>query len=734
MPNVGLYFRSFTGGEVSPELYGRIDDAKFQTALARCRNFIAAPHGPAINRAGTKFVREVKDSNKQVRLIKFSYSTDQTMALEIGENYIRFHTQGQTLLVDNPPDWSAATAYTIGDVVKLGSANYYAIAAGTNHSPPDPDFWYLIPSDAYEVPTDYDEADLFDIHYVQSADVLTLVHPNYPPRELRREGATGQKWALKDIVFASLLAKPTGVVATPHVTGSNLVEQKYVVTAVGQEIADEGPPSDPADCDNNLFAVGSYNDVTWSAVTGAQRYNVYKLDNGLYGFIGQTPDLTFRDDNITPDLSQTPPEGTNPFDSPGNYPGAVSYFEQRRAFAGTLNRPQNLWMTRSGTESILTYSIPTRDDDAIAFRVAAREANTIRHLVPLNNLLLLTSAAEWRLTPAGSDVLTPSSVSIRPQSYVGASNVQPEIVNNNVVYAVARGGHMREMAYSNESNGYLTGDLCLRAAHLFDGYEIRDMAQSKSPLPIVWAISSSGQLLGITYVPEQSVGGWHWHDTEDGAGVFESVTAVAEGAEDAVYLVVRRTINGQSKRYIERMEHRYRDGENPASAFFVDCGLTYDGPPADEISGLGHLEGKEVNILADGSVRPRQTVTGGKITLDEEASLVHVGLMIRGQVKTLPVAYETASYAQGKRKNVNSVHLRVVASGGIFAGPTFDKLKEAKLRKDEPFGSPPRLQTGIVEIKLTPTWDDDGQVCIEQTDPLPLTLAAMAVEVAAGGS
>lgn len=718
---------------MSPELFGRIDDAKFQTGLALCRNFIIAPHGPALNRAGTQFVREVKDSNKQVRLIKFSYSTTQTMALEFGENYIRFHTLGRTLLVDNPPDWSATTDYTIGDVVRFGGANYYAIADSTNVSPPDPDHWYLIPTEAYEVPTDYAESDLFDIHYVQSADVLTLVHPNYPPRELRREGATGQKWALKDIVFASLLTKPTNVNATAHVTGSNLVDQTYVVTAIGSEITDEGPPSDPDTVQNNLFSVGAYNDITWTAVTGAQRYNVYKLDNGLFGFIGQTPNLTFRDDNITPDLSQTPPEGTNPFEGAGNYPAAVSYFEQRRAFAGTLNRPQNLWMTRSGTESILTYSIPTREDDAISFRIAAREANTIRHIVPLNNLILLTSAAEWRVTPAGSDVLTPSSVSVRPQSYIGANNVQPELVNNNLVFAAERGGHMREMAYSNESNGYLTGDICLRAAHLFDGFDILDMAQSKSPMPIIWAISSSGRLLGITYVPEQQVGAWHWHDSEDGEAVFESVTAVAEGAEDTVYVIVRRTINGQSKRYVERMAHRYRSGEDPASSFFVDCGLTYDGPPADEITGLEHLEGKTVSILADGSVRPQKVVTNGKVLLDEEAMVVHVGLPIRAQLRTVPVAYETASYAQGKQKNVNAIHLRVVASGGIFAGPAFDKLKEAKLRTTEPFGSPPRLRTGIVGINLTPSWGEDGQVCIEQSDPLPLTIAAMAVEVASGG-
>jgi len=620
MASTRSYFRSFAGGEISPEMFGRIDDAKFQTGAAKLRNFVAMPQGPAENRAGFAFVREVKDSTKKVRLLPFTYSTTQTMVIELGAGYIRFHTQGATLMSGGSP---------------------------------------------YEIANPYAEADLFDIHYVQSADVLTLVHPNYAPRELKRLGATS--WTLTTITFGADITTPgaptvtptksvganiTGInVGTGHITvsadvkdvifsagdtiyiseitwttpptGGELLNNKfwiidkfhgaggntfsvlsvqnalaptltggvygsggivqpmtqtadltnyYVITAIPANGVDETPPSSAGNATNNLAMAGAYNTITWSAVSGAVRYNVYKRQSGLYGYIGQTETTSFVDNNIAPDMGISPPTVDTVFSSSGNYPGAVSYFEQRRIFAGTTNAPQTLWMTRTGTESDMSYHIPLQDTDRINFRVAAREANTIRHIVPLTQLLLLTSGAEWRVSPVNSDVITPTTISVRPQSYIGASNVQPSIVNNTVVYCAARGGHVRELGYSWQASGFVTGDLSLRAAHLFDNYDISDMCYSKSPQPLLWFVSSTGYLLGLTYIPEQQIGAWHWHDTD---GTFESCTAVAEGTEDRLYVVVKRTIGGVTKRYVERMASRQiGDLED---CFFVDSGLTYDG-------------------------------------------------------------------------------------------------------------------------------------------------------------
>ncbi|CAB4131896.1 hypothetical protein UFOVP137_21 [uncultured Caudovirales phage] len=768
MANIRTLQRSFGAGELTPEFFGRIDDAKYQSGLATCRNFITLPHGPAANRPGTAYVREVKTSAKRTRLIPFSYSTTQTMVLEFGDTYIRFHTQGSTLLSGGSP---------------------------------------------YEVTTPYLEADLFDLHYVQSADVLTIVHPNYAPRELRRGGATS--WTLTTISFVSALSAPGSVSASATGTGSTTYS--YKITAVGDNGLDESLASSAANVTNNLLTSGNKNTITWGSVSGAVRYNVYKQANGaLYGYIGQSDGTTFIDDNITADISKTPPLQYNPFGSSGNYPGAVSYFEQRRCFAGTINAPQNIWMTRTGTESNMTYSLPTQEDDSINFRVAAREANTIRHIVPLNNLVLLTSSAEWRITSVNSDALTPSSVSVKPQSYIGSASVQPVIVNNNLIYAAARGGHMRELAYNWQASGYVTGDLCLRTPHLFDNLTLVDMAYGKAPTPIVWSVSSSGKLLGLTYVPEQSVGAWHQHDTD---GVFESCCVVAEGDEDRLYVVVKRTINGSVKRYVERMASRFFTSQ--ADAFFVDSGGTFNGtntsattvtvtggttwgpsesltitasaalfayptqsdvndaivftatdgttyrltitsttsttvaqarvdktlPAAfrstatasfafarDSISGLTWLEGKTVNILADGAVHPQRVVTSGSISLDQASSKVQVGLPIIADLNTLPWAAQIdAAFGQGRQKNVNKIWLRVHESSGIFAGPDVNNLTEAKQRTTENYGLPPELKSQEIEIVIDPAWNDSGQVFIRQSDPLPLTAVSMTLEVSIGG-
>ncbi|SEB24797.1 hypothetical protein [Paraburkholderia sartisoli] len=688
MPNIKNLLRSFAAGEITPELFGRVDLDQFQTGLALCRNFITLPHGPAVNRAGTAFVLAAKNSATRSRLIPFTYSTTQTMALEFGVNYIRFHTNGQTLLT----------------------------ADGTA---------------IYEVATPYAEADLFDLHYVQSADVMTIVHPNYAPMELRRIGASN--WTLTTISFVSSVATPTTAptaVATHGSTGTPVyVDYTYLYTALSST-GEESLASPTATCNNDLTLAGYTNAISWAAQAGATRYNVYRKFQGIYAFIAQTEDTSIVDNNISPDTGTTPPELTNPFSGAGNFPGAVSYEQQRRVFASTVKLPQNMWMTRTGTESNLSASTPSRDTDALTFRIAAREANTIRHIVPLSQLVLLTSSAEWAVTANGSatQALTPSTLSVQPQGYTGASNVVPVTVSNSLLYAMALGGHVGEMTYNYYAGGYVTQDISLMAPHLFDFFTIVDMAYSKAPYPIMWCVSSNGTLLGLTYSPANKVSAWHHHDTD---GVFESVCVVTEGSESVLYVIVNRTIQGAQVRYVERMHSR--KVEVLTDSFFVDAGVLYSGTATTTITGLNHLEGKTVSILADGAVQPRQTVTGGAVTLPVAASIVAVGLPITADLQTLPFSFQAQGYGQGMLKNVNKVWLRVHNSSGIFAGPSLDELVQYKQRTTEPYGSPPAMITGVIELDLSPGWDDDGSVYIRQSDPLPLIVASMTIEAAIGG-
>lgn len=729
---------NFSGGEQTPEFFSRIDDPKSRSGLKTARNAEVLPHGPVQNRAGTRYVRTLKDQTRKSKLISFVFSNDQTFCVELGHNYIRFHTQGATLLQGSPAAYNGATTYTLGALVSAAGVNYYSKVDGNIGNVPasSPTQWYAMPATGeYELPTTYTEDQIFDLHYVQSNDVITLAHPSHPVRELRRLAAT--TWQLKDTSFVSTLTAPSGLSAVAT-TGTGTTTYSYVVTSLAADGREESLPTTAATCTNNLLTTGNKNTISWTAPSTAPAfYNVYSLDNGVYGFIGrvQHPTVSLVDDNIGPNLSKTPPILNTPFNAADKYPGAVSYFEQRKVFAGSNNLPLTLWMTRSGTETDLSYSLPYRDDDGISFRMASREASRILHVVPLSDLILLTGSMEARVTSINTDAITPESVSIKPQSYVGANGVQPIIVNNNVLFASARGGHLRELAYNWQANGYVTGDLCLRCPHLFDNKQILDMAFAKAPNQKVCVVSSDGRLITLTYIPEQQIGGFTWADsyTVAGQSVYESVTAVPEDEEDAVYVVCRRVINGATVRYIERFASR--NFTSQTNQFFVDCGLTYSGSAVSTISGLGHLEGEVVNILADGAQHPRRTVSGGAITLDRAYSTVQVGLPITCDIETLPLPIEgDSAFGQGLRRNVIRTDVRVYQSLGFKIGPDFTgTMTEPKFRTNEPYGVAPALQDKEYDVLITPKWDNDGRVCIRQESPCALTLLGVAFEVNLGG-
>jgi len=754
------YMRSFAGGELSPQLFGRLDLAKFQSGLAKCENFVITPQGPAENRAGFGYVLKVKANG--AALIPFSYNSEQTFVLEFGNQYIRFHTNGGTLLETgqnitgisqaNPGvltysgadptngQWFYLSA--IGGMTGLNGR--YVVVTNVNAGANTFELYDLFgdPIDTsalsaytaggtmarvYEIASPYATADLFDLHYEQSADVLTITHQTYGVRELRRLGATN--WTLTTVSFVPTIGTPAApTLGAVGPGGGTPIDHTYVTTALASGTLEESLASASATLARDLTVSGNAISVTPAAVAGAVRYNVYALKGGIYGYIGQSDGSALLDDNIAPDMSKTPPLTNTPFASEN--PRAVAYHEQRRCFGGGGTNPQHIWTTRSATESNMTYSIPSQDDDAITARIVARQAQQVRHLVALGDLLALTSGGVWRLG-AGSEVLTPSSFSAKPQSYVGASNVQPMVSNQSVLYVAERGNHLREVSYKWETQTYQSDDVSVLAPHLVDYQEIVQMAYSIAPFPIAWAVRDDGVLLGLTHVPEHEVKAWHKH-AAGGSGLFKSVCAVAEGDEDGVYVIVERVINNDTVQYIER-----RHSRNFAAledAFFVDSGLTYDGASTTTITGLWHLEGRSVVALADGGVEPAQTVTNGAITLSSAASVVHVGLAFNADFQTMPLSLELQAFGQGVQKNVNEAFVRVYQSSGIKMGPTFAKLTTYPQRTQaDVYGSPPGMVTDTITLKLSPQWQGDGALCVRQADPLPLTILGLGLSAASGG-
>lgn len=866
-------------------MYSRIDDGKYQTGLALCRNFLVEPQGPIVNRPGFMYVNHVKDASKPPVLIPFQFSNEQTWVLEFGHKYVRFHTDGQTLMSGGVP---------------------------------------------YEVATPYEYGDLQDIHYVQSADIVTLCHPKYEPQELKRYGP--YDWRIAAINLSTYLGVPQNVSAVQSINSnvSNKTDyvREYAVTALLEDGTQESERSNSATVNCNPYGDGAYNTISWNKVEGAGLYRVYRNQGGIWAFIGQTNGTSIRDENIDPDASITPPlyddpfqqkggitsvkvtnGGTGyglvgpiasispvgsgwlvdwngnksalsyvslPFETPagyydaylwtdgvfnpvvsisgsgsgasaqcsydigkssnryvsmiikslslrssgsgyrkgakividwdmrgslhlefeavvtinkprvyvtdptgtgceleadvdnngvitsirvvrpgkgytnpkvvidpnggggsgatatatfgksGDFPGAVSYFEGRRWFGGTYNRPNWLWATKSGTDYNMGYSLPSQDDDRIAAAVVSRNADRIEHIVPLSRLIFLTAAAEWLATTKNSDTITQASLSVNTQAYFGANNVQPVIVGSSVVYAASRGGHLRECGYSYEAGGYITNDVCLRAPHLFDNKSVTGMAFGKAPFPTIWCLSSDGRIIALTYVPEQQVGAFSTIETD---GRFLSLCVVPEGDEDVLYAVVERSVAGQKKVFVERMhERQFKTLED---CVYLDCSGTYRGEPKSVISGLTWLEGQEVSIFADGSCEPNRVVKNGQIELDAPASVVTVGLPYTCDAQTLPVALalQDGSYGNGHKKNVKTMIFRVVNSSGLQAGPSFDRLTEYPARSIEFAGSPPSVITDEIEVRVGGAWGNTGQCCIRQPNPLPAKIISMTTEI-----
>lgn len=692
MADTRAYQPSFTGGVLSPALHARVDLAKYGTGMKVGRNLFIHPHGGVSNRAGTEFIARVKTSANRTRLIPFQFSDDQSYALEFGNEYMRVYRDGGVVLAGGDP---------------------------------------------YEISTPFTTADLDEIVFAQEADIMYLVHRRRPPQKLSR--FADNNWTMAAVTFEPSITAPGGLsITAPGDTsgepGYVATDYRYKVSSISEETGEESLPSASfVEITNDLSIAGGRNRIAWNARAGAERYIVYKLDGGTYGYIGSTEGLFFVDSNFTPDLADGPQRQRNIFNGFGNYPRCVNFIEQRLAFASTDNDPQAVWLSQSGNYENFNYSRPAKASDAVRFRVKARQVQQIRSMVATRGLMLLTSSAEWVVSGGSqSDAITPSAIKIDNQGYRGASMVQPVVVGNIVLFPQARGGVIRDFSYEFAQDSYVGKDLTILARHFFENKTIKAWAYAQAPNSIVWVVMSDGSLVSLTYMKEHDVWGWTEHDTRAN-GVFEDVIVISEGGEDVPYFIVKRHINGLDRRYVERLHTRVMS--NVRDAFFVDSGLSYNGPAVDDISGLSHLEGQTVAVLADGNVVRGLVVTGGSITLPNEASRIHVGLPMVASLQTLDLDLGQVpglGSVQGRQKSVSEVTLRVENTRGIWVGPDLDKLVEYKQRSTEAWNEAIKLYTG--DISITPEWDwnTHGSMWVRQNDPLPMTILAIMPDVTLG--
>jgi hypothetical protein len=773
---------TFSRGEIGPELAARTDLAAYQTGLAKCINFIISPYGGAQNRPGTQFLAQTA-GNEVARLIRFKFNVNDTYALEFTHLKMRIYRNGALIVYSSGP--------SVGQI--------------------------------FELVTPFTRDQLFELNFTQSADVMDIVHPEHKPKKLKR--FAHDNWTLTDVSLVPAVPAPASATATADTGGSStvLIAWQYQVTAV----VDDGSqtPEESLPVTSNSINVKSDNQkatLTWPAVVGATYYNVYK-DNagaGIYGFVGRATSTSFTDVNITPTKTDTPPTGTDPFIGAGNFPRAVAYFQQRLVYASTENKPQTLWFSRTGVFTNFGYSFPTKDDDAITWTIASNEVNQINHVMPLRALMTFTDGAEW-IIQGQSSGFTAKTINGDPQTYNGIGQLRPLVLNNTALYAQERGRTVTAFGYTLESDGFSGSDISVLSPQMLQEYSLVDWDYQKIPYSIVWGAREDGAMVGITYLAEQQVIGWHRHYTD---GTVLSVCSVPEGRRDAVYLCVERVINGVAKRYVERMAdrqpERYRGTPLIKYSWFLDSALMYDGtnqtattititggtewkypealtatasaslfapgdvgdsiqylatPDADPfrmvitaytsatqvtvrpygevptairgvaftswafarntLSGLSHLEGKKVTVLADGNVTKDVTVTSGAIELDTPAGVVLVGLPYECELQTLEVTFGGQETLSDKAKIIQQVTAVLLESRGGFYGTANEesKLWEFKPRQDSDDYGPIQAFTGKATQVITDNWSGNGQITVVQKDPLPMTILALIPATEVGG-
>ena len=735
MARVAAQLTNFTAGELSPRLDGRNDLAKYSAGCATVENMVIYPHGAAARRPGTQFVASVKTPAAKTRLIPFEFSTEQTYILEFGNQYIRFYRNN-------------------GQIESSGSA--------------------------YEISTPYLTAELFDIKFAQSADVMYITHPNHQTRKLSRTGHTS--WTLAAVEFTN------GPYLDANITATTITSSAHTV--------------------------GTGRTFTASAVTGINSGSGFlATDVGRqirfrdgYGIITAFTSTTVVTVEILIDMgssSSSTDWSLGSFSTTTGFPSCVSFFEQRLVFAASVNNPQTVYFSKSGDYENMDANIggTVADDDAIIYTIASNQVNAIRFLTSARTLIIGTAGGEFVVSGGGdNNAVTPTNIMIKKQSNHGAANVDAISVGNATLFLQRAKRKIRELAYNFDVDGYIAPDLTILAEHITEG-NVVEMAYQEEPLAIIWCVRGDGQLIALTYQREQEVVAWHRHIIGGvfgtGDAVVESVAVIpTDDSEYELYMIVKRTINGATTRYVEYLHTFNFDQTDNTSFNYLDSqlglsksqttltaginatattvpvasvsGLSSSGKikiggeiisyagissldltgctrgqnittatshlsgavtkeVVNIIAGLNHLEGQTVSILVDGATHPTKVVASNQITLDRFGTDVKIGLQYTSILKTMRIdAGSQDGTSQGKTKRIYEVTARLFETVGVEVGPDLDNMERVPFRTSaDPMdqGIPPF--TGDKEVEFRGNYDTDGFMMVRQTQPLPLTLLSL---------
>jgi hypothetical protein len=743
---------SFNSGELSPRLESRPDLEKYASACRTLENFVIMPYGGVNRRPGFEYIATV--GPLRVRLIGFNFSTTTNFILELGQFYIRFFSNGARV------ETSPGVLYQIGSPYlreQLDDIQYVQIN----------DVMYLVhPSHPV-----YKLSRLSDTNWTLAE--VAWAYPAFRDENVNSTTITPSATTGNSITLTASAAvfdpgNVGGYYQVVHKRTTAYVEREISSTGASGSLRVIGPwdfrtygtwtatlniqrryGSGPWETirsfrgtsDRNISTSGDeatecelrINVTDWSHGSSTTRAYIEAQDAGVYGVVKITgyTSPTVVTGSVQKELFATTAtefwaEGS--WSPRRGFPRTVAMHEQRLFFGGNTAEPQTIWGSK--INDFETFRSGTYDDSALAFTIASSESNAINWMVSQQVLCVGTAGYEYIVSASSSDAaITPSSINIRPQSHFGSKYSRALLANEVTLFIQRQGRKVREFVFQFEKDGYVSADLTLLADHVTSG-GITDLAFQAQPDAILWVVTGDGNLAGMTYERGQNVVGWHRHTTD---GVFESVATIyGEGTGgDEVWCSILRVINGVPVRFIERMDPAYREtleAETKTDWFYVDAGKTYNGAPAVTVTGLSHLNGKTVSILADGAVVPNQTVSAGTITLPKAASVVTVGLPYTSTLKPMPLdpGQLPDGSAQGRKFRVNRMVVRIYKSlGGEVEVENGEWDPIYSRDTADPMGSSPPVFTGDKTVMVARPHEDKGTIQVRQTQPLPLTVLAL---------
>lgn len=754
---------AFTTGEVSPDVSSRFDLEQYKSALLEAENVVIRPYGAVAKRQGSQYVGQVKYSDKPTRLFEFTTNTNNSFMLEFGDKYIRVWNYGIYTGIEVTTPFTSDILFDLncnqsGDVMFICSGKY-PIQTLSRYSDTD---WRMSTYKLTEQP--YDEINTDNGHTLTvNGDTITST------KDLFTQDMVGSVIQIAYYVEA-VHTKSAGEVVEKKVKRymqAQTIEKtynniNYNVGAFSTDTELSWKFTTHGTWEGTVKLQISNNDgQTWKdyrTYTSKNDYNVTdtgKIEAGArlkyvsniksgsvncdlsimpftqYGIveIKSVTDAKNAKVNVLNGIKEGEPSDQwklGSWNRGRGYPKLCTFYQDRFVVAATDSKPNFIWFSRTGDYpnfGVEKVEGTITDDSAITLPVINRKMCEIRHLVPANDLIILTSGNEWIVR--GDKTITPTNCNLKTQTQRGALSCEPQFIGNRCVFVQERGGTVRDMGYSYESDNYTGQDLTLFVKTLVKGHLAVTSAYAQDPDSIIYYVRDDGQLNCLTYIPEQKVYGWSHFVTN---GKYRYVESVAEGEQDTIYFVVDRVINNKSVKCIERSIPLYTEDN---SDVFLDCYVKVANSIKTDYINAPHLVGQMVDIVIDGQQMPSRVVPPtGVIKLDGKANVITVGLPYTTKIKIPSVEQQiNDGTLQGRVATVSRVVLRMYKSFGGKVGRTFDRMDDITLPPNELFtGDKP-----VILPKMGINYSTDTSICIKHSDPFPFNLLSITRIVEIGG-